>query len=198
MTERGALLVVDVQNDFCPGGALPIPEGDKVVPGLNEYIDRFHRLNLSIYLSRDWHPQVTRHFKAYGGVWPPHCVQSSRGAEFHPGLRFPPEARIISKGMDPEEDAYSAFQGSDDQGKPLRRVLQESGVNHLYIGGLATDYCVKCSARDALRLGFKVSVLQDASRGVDLKKGDIEQAIQEMMNAGARLVDRDQVFGELP
>ncbi|MFN3974245.1 MAG: isochorismatase family protein, partial [Dehalococcoidia bacterium] len=110
-----ALLVVDVQNDFCPGGALPVPRGDSVVPVLNTYIALFQRLGYPVIASRDWHPPQTRHFKPFGGVWPVHCVQGTWGAQFHPNLRLPPDVLIVSKGMDPEQDSYTAFDGIDEQ-----------------------------------------------------------------------------------
>ena len=116
---RDALVVVDLQNDFCPGGALGVRGGDAIVPVLNRYLERFGRAGAPVFLTRDWHPPVTRHFRAYGGVWPPHCVQGTRGAEFHPGLAPPAGAVVVSKGMDPEQDAYSAFQAEDRSGRPL-------------------------------------------------------------------------------
>ena len=124
---RDALLVVDVQNDFCPGGSLAVPEGDRVVPVLNGYIARFEAAGAPVFACRDWHPVRTRHFQAYGGVWPPHCVQGTTGAAFHPALALPREAAVFSKGMDPEQDAYSAFQGEDASGRPLVRVLKDRG-----------------------------------------------------------------------
>jgi nicotinamidase/pyrazinamidase len=130
---------------------------------------------------------VTAHFQAYGGVWPPHCVQGTPGAAFHPGLAPPAEAVIVSKGMDPEQDAYSAFQAQDPSGEPLPAILAERGVRRLYVGGLATDYCVRATALDALREGFEVVVLADAIGAVDLAPGDGARAIDEMQGAGACL-----------
>ena len=147
---RDALVVVDLQNDFCPGGALGVRGGDAIVPVLNRYLERFGRAGAPVFLTRDWHPPVTRHFQAYGGVWPPHCVQGTRGAEFHPGLTPPAGAVVVSKGMDPEQDAYSAFQAEDGSGRPFSAVLAERGIRRLYVGGLATDYCVRASVLDAL------------------------------------------------
>lgn len=186
-TEKPALLVVDVQNDFCPGGTLPVPNGDRVVPVLNEYIGRFVRAGLPIYASRDWHPAQTKHFAAYGGAWPSHCVQGTRGAEFHPDLRLPASVVILTKGADPEEDAYSAFQATTAGGDAFAERLREDGVTHLYVGGLATDYCVRTSALDARRAGLEVTLLADASRGVDLQPGDSERAVAEMRDAGVDL-----------
>jgi len=183
-----ALLIVDVQNDFCPGGSLAVPGGDRVVPVLNRYIERFVALNAPIFASRDWHPAVTRHFKTYGGVWPPHCVQGTKGAEFHAGLRLPGEALVVSKGMDPDADAYSCFQAEDPSGMPFAAALGERGVQRLFVGGLATDYCVKATVLDALREGFQVVVLEDAVRAVDVNPGDGAQALEAMKGAGATFV----------
>jgi nicotinamidase/pyrazinamidase len=180
-----ALVVVDVQNDFCPGGSLAVPDGDKVVPVLNRYIERFGAFKGPIFASRDWHPPVTRHFKAYGGVWPPHCVQGTRGAEFHAGLRLPTDVVIVSKGMEPEGDAYSCFQARDQGGTPFAAALGDRGVKRLLVGGLATDYCVKATVLDALKEGFKVVVLEDAVRAVDVNLGDGAKALDEMKAAGA-------------
>ncbi len=189
--KRDALLVVDVQNDFCPEGALGVREGDRVVPVLNRYIARFRDAGAPVFLTRDWHPPKTKHFQAYGGVWPPHCVQGTPGAAFHPALVVPPEAVIVSKGMDPEQDAYSAFQAEDPQGQPFPVVLKARGVRRLFLGGLATDYCVKETTLDAARQGFEVIVLVDAVRAVDLAPGDGDRAITAMREAGARFVTLD-------
>jgi nicotinamidase/pyrazinamidase len=184
---RDALVVVDLQNDFCPGGALGVRDGDAIVPIVNRYVERFVDAGAPVFLTRDWHPPVTRHFKAYGGVWPPHCVQGTRGAEFHPGLAPRGEAVVVSKGMDPDQDAYSAFHAEDGSGRPFRTVLEERGVRRVYLGGLATDYCVRATALDALREGFEVLLLSDAIAAVDLGSGDGARAIREMQGAGARL-----------
>jgi nicotinamidase/pyrazinamidase len=182
---RDALVVVDFQNDFCPGGALGVRGGDAIAPVLNRYLERFARAGAPVFLTRDWHPAVTRHFQASGGVWPPHCVQGTRGAEFHPHLTLPPEAVIVSKGMDPEQDAYSAFQAEDASGRSFAALLAQRGVRRLYVSGLATDYCVRASALDALHGGFQVVVLTDAIGAVDLKPGDGARALDEMRGAGA-------------
>jgi len=184
---RDALVVVDLQNDFCPGGALGVRGGDAIVPVLNRYLGGFGTTGAPVFLTRDWHPPVTRHFQAYGGVWPPHCVQGTPGAEFHPGLTPPAEAVIVSKGMDPDQDAYSAFQAEDGAGRPFRSVLTGRGVRRLYVGGLATDYCVRATVLDAMRAGFEVVVLTDAIGAVDLESGDGARAIEEMREAGARM-----------
>lgn len=185
MEKSAALLIVDVQNDFCPGGGLPVPEGDRIVPLLNRYIELFRAEGLSIFASRDWHPGNTAHFKEFGGIWPVHCVQGSEGARFHASLNLPPETVVISKGMDPARDDYSAFQGENEEGIPFPVILKEMKISKLYIGGLATDYCVKESVLEGIRHGLAVTLLEDAVRGVDITPGDSERAIAEMFLAGA-------------
>jgi len=141
-----------------------------------------------VFASRDWHPERTKHFQAFGGQWPPHCVQGTRGAEFHSGLRLPPGTAIISKGLDPDQDAYSCFQAETEDGMPFAAALGERGVGRLFVGGLATDYCVRATVLDALKEGFEVVVLEDGVRAVDVQPGDGERALGEMRAAGARLV----------
>jgi nicotinamidase/pyrazinamidase len=184
---RDALVVVDLQNDFCPGGTLAVRDGDAIVPVVNRYLQRFTAVGAPVFFTRDWHPPVTKHFQAYGGVWPPHCVRDTPGAAFHPALEVPAEAVIVSKGMDPEQDAYSAFQAEDASGRSFAAALAARGIRRLYVGGLATDYCVRASALDALRAGFEVTLLEDAIGAVDLKPNDGAHAIDEMREAGARL-----------
>lgn len=188
MKRQSALVVVDVQNDFCPGGALPAKEGDKVVEPLNAYIELFKADNLPVYATRDWHPPKTTHFKEQGGDWPPHCVQNTRGGEFHPGLKLPEDAVVITKGDRPDEDAYSGFQGRDPEGRYLEEALKDAGVRHIYVGGLATDYCVKSTVVDGLEKGFRVTVLLDAVRGVDVEEGDSDRALREMTSKGAAAI----------
>jgi nicotinamidase/pyrazinamidase len=185
---KAALLVVDVQNDFCPGGALGIAKGDTIIPTLNEYIRRFAAAGLPVYATRDWHPEKTTHFRPWGGPWPPHCVAGTSGAEFHPDLILGASTIVVSKGIRPDEDAYSAFQAQDEVGTPLPDALRRSGVEEIYIGGLATDYCVKTTVLDALKQGFRAAFLEDAVRGVDIHPGDSDHATEEMLLAGARAV----------
>lgn len=192
MLRKKALLIVDVQNDFCPGGALPVPEGDKVVPVLNRYIEIFLKKNLPIFASRDWHPEKTKHFEEFGGIWPRHCIQGTRGAEFHPELNLPRQTIVISKGMDPNKDSYSVFDGFDSKGKEFKDILYFLGVVELYVGGLATDYCVKESTLDALRNGFKVKILIDAVRGVN--RDSSHKAVEEMVKEGAVKVTFEKVL----
>jgi nicotinamidase/pyrazinamidase len=190
---RDALVIVDVQNDFCPGGALAVPHGDHVVAVLNRYAERFARRRAPIFASRDWHPARTRHFKAFGGAWPPHCVQDTPGAAFHAGLRLPAGTEIVSKGMDPDADAYSCFQAETEDSMPFAAALGEHGVSRLFVGGLATDYCVKATVLDALKEGFEVVVLQDAVAAVDVAPGDGERALEAMKAAGAQLARLDDL-----
>jgi nicotinamidase/pyrazinamidase len=185
---RSALLIVDVQNDFCRGGALAVPGGDRVVPALNRYTAHAEARGWPIYASRDWHPAVTSHFKAYGGEWPPHCVQETTGANFHPDLRLPASTIVVSKGESAERPGYSAFDGRTADGGTLAADLAARGIDHLYVGGLATDYCVKHSVLDALRCGLKVTVLDDAIAGVEVHEGDSARALAEMTAAGAQIV----------
>ena len=181
------LLMVDPQNDFCPGGSLGVAEGDAVMPVLSAWGDAAERAGIPIFVSRDWHPATTTHFKEHGGVWPPHCVMNSRGAEFHPDLKLPASARIVSKGMGETEDAYSAFQARDEAGRPLKNLLDDNGIRHLYVGGLATDYCVKSTVLDALQQGFQVTLIPDAIRAVNLNETDGQIAMADMQAAGVDL-----------
>ena len=182
-----ALLIVDVQNDFCPGGTLAVPEGDKIIDVLNRYIQVFESHHFPVFASRDWHPKNTTHFKEFGGLWPPHCIQQTPGAQFHPRLHLPSTAVIISKGMDKEEESYSAFLATDKDGKQFLDLLKTAQVSALFIGGLATDYCVQSSVLDALQLKFKVYLLVDAIRGVNIKPSDSQKAIERMTKQGAIL-----------
>jgi len=180
---RKALLVVDVQRDFCAGGALAVRDGDSVVPKLNRIIDAFARASIPIIFTRDWHPSDHISFKTQGGPWPPHCIKGTSGAKFHPSLYVPRGALIISKGFGTSSEAYSGFQGTD-----LEKRLKELGVEEILLGGLATDYCIKESALDALGAGLKVDVLEDCIKGVNLRKNDSELALREMAARGAELV----------
>jgi nicotinamidase/pyrazinamidase len=175
-----ALIVVDVQNDFLPGGALAVPQGDQVIEPLNRAAALFEAKGLPVFATRDWHPENHCSFKAQGGPWPPHCVAATRGAEFAPGLRLPTSAVVISKATTPERDAYSGFQGTE-----LAELLRRRGVKRVVVGGLATDYCVLNTVKDALTQGFQVLLLTDAIRAVDVKPGDGEAARTEMERAGA-------------
>lgn len=182
---KQALLVVDVQSDFCPGGALAVPQGDDVVAPLNRYIDLFAQGHHLICATRDWHPRHAKLFAPHGGTWPVHCVQHSPGATFHPDLELPQGAEIISKGIDPDQEDHSCFLGVSLDGTPFVELLHERGIQDLFIGGLATDYGVKATVLDALKLKFEVTVLLDAIRGANLRPGDVDRAIAKMERAGA-------------
>ncbi len=183
--DGAALLLVDVQNDFCPGGALAVPEGDRVLPVLNEVIERFKAEGRPVYASRDWHPADTTHFRDHGGPWPPHCIAESSGAEFHPQLRLPADTIVVSKGQHRSDDGYSAFEGTTEAGKTLAEDLRARGITELHIGGLATDYCVRATVLDARRAGFRVTVLRDGIAGI--ARDDAARALEEMRAAGASL-----------
>lgn len=185
MQKKSALIVVDVQNDFCPGGALGVRGGDQIVPVLNRYIEKFSRARLPIIATRDWHPEKTSHFKSGGGPWPAHCIRQTQGAEFHADLKLGEETVVVSKGTAQDEDGYSAFQARNVSGTTLAELLRRSGVETIYIGGLATDYCVKYTVLDGLQHGFRAVVLGDAIRGVDLDPNDSRRALNEMSAAGA-------------
>lgn len=185
MPEKAALLIVDVQNDFCPGGALPVAEGDAVVAPLNAAAQLFSAVALPIFASRDWHPPQTRHFRDFGGAWPVHCVAGTGGAAFHSDLQLPSETVILSKGIDPTLDGYSAFEAVSPDGTPLAELLVQLGVQRLYIGGLATDYCVLATTLEARQRGLAVTVLSDAIAAVELAPGDASAALARMKRAGA-------------
>ena len=176
------MLVIDVQNDFCPGGALAVAHGDEVLAPLNKLIQEFLEKGEPVFKSRDWHLEKTKHFATYGGTWPVHCVQNTKGAEFHPQLIDDMHIRVISKGLG-DEDCYSAFDGTD-----LSLQLRRLGVEEVWVGGLATDYCVKNTVLDGLKEGFQVKALKDAMRAVELQAGDGERAIAEMRQAGAEII----------
>jgi nicotinamidase/pyrazinamidase len=183
--KKKALIVVDVQNDFCPGGSLAVANGDDVVAPLNRLIGEFLDRGEPVFETRDWHPAKAKHFAAYGGVWPVHCVQNTPGAEFHADLSNDPRITIISKGIDEAADGYSGFDGTN-----LSQILRDRGVEEVWVGGLATDYCVKHTVLDALREGFEVKALADAMRAVNINPGDGAQAFEEMRNAGAEIVGK--------
>jgi nicotinamidase/pyrazinamidase len=182
-----ALVVVDVQNDFLPGGCLAVARGDEVIPILNRYIAGFVRERLPIVATRDWHPVNHCSFQTEGGSWPAHSVMQTKGAEFPRALRFPAWMEIVSKGSAPDKEAYSGFEGTD-----LEERLRKASVRCLYVGGLATDYCVLNTVKDGLNRGFKVILLKDAIRAVNLNPADGQQAEDEMLRLGAipfRLTD---------
>jgi nicotinamidase/pyrazinamidase len=178
-----ALLVVDVQNDFMPGGALGIRHGDEILAPINRLIDRCSAAGLPVLLTRDWHPPDHCSFAAQGGPWPEHCVAGSPGARFVAQLHVPAGALLVSKATQRNEEAYSAFHGTG-----LAEDLRRQAIRRVFIAGLATDYCVRASTADARRAGFDVVVLTDAIRAVDAQPGDAERAIEEMTTAGAAMI----------
>ncbi len=190
-SSRSALLIVDVQNDFCTGGALAVPGSEQVVDRLNVYIAAAAARGMPVYASRDWHPAATSHFQPFGGVWPVHCVQDTPGAQFHAGLRLPPSVIVVSKGDDPARHGYSALDGHLADGTPFLDDLRRRGMTHLYVGGLATDYCVMHSAIDAAGAGLRVTVLEDAIAGVDVRPGDSARAIEAMRHQQVDVVTGD-------
>ncbi|MEJ2653589.1 MAG: isochorismatase family protein [Gammaproteobacteria bacterium] len=187
LQDGDALIIVDVQNDFLPGGALAVPHGDEVVPALNRYIDLFLTKGMPIIATRDWHPVNHCSFQAQGGPWPPHCIANTPGATFAAGLKLPAEAIIISKAVALEKDAYSGFEGTE-----LEAVLRSYGVRRLFIGGLATDYCVLNTVTDALENRYQVYVLSDAIRAVNVNPDDGPKAEQAMIDKGAITITLDQ------
>ncbi|MEI8356394.1 MAG: isochorismatase family protein [Deltaproteobacteria bacterium] len=193
MGYRAALLIVDVQNDFCPGGRLEVPDGDRVIDPINRAVDYFVKAGLPVLASRDWHPPFTSHFRDFGGVWPVHCVQGTDGAAFHPALRLPEGTTLLSKGMNLPENGYSAFEGVAADGRMLADLLRDLGVQKLYISGLATDYCVLYTTLEALRNGFDVTVLTDAVAALDIVAGELPSAVEEMENAGAQLATVEEL-----
>ncbi|MFL6230507.1 MAG: bifunctional nicotinamidase/pyrazinamidase [Pyrinomonadaceae bacterium] len=183
-----ALILVDIQNDFCPGGSLAVAEGDRVIPIANELQKRFDL----VVATKDWHPPGHSSFVA---LWPPHCVQGTAGAEFAPGLDTTRVAHVFLKGTDRAVDSYSGFFDNEHKlSTGLGDYLRANGVTDVFICGLATDYCVKFTALDALRLGFRTTVIRDACRGVEVNAGDTERAVEEMRAAGAHIVESREVL----
>ncbi len=183
LTNRDALILVDVQNDFLPGGSLAVPDGNAVITPLNAYAERFARQGLPVFATRDWHPLNHCSFEVNGGIWPVHCVQQSHGAEFAPDLSLPTATEIISKDDTPTQNTYSGFACTE-----LRERLRLLGIERIFIGGLATDYCVLNTVLDGIKAGFAVVVLEDAIQAVNVKPDDGEHAIERMCIAGAELI----------
>jgi nicotinamidase/pyrazinamidase len=176
-----ALLIIDFQNDFVPGGALPVPDGDRIAPRVQELLDS-DDFDL-IVATRDWHPADHHSFAAQGGPWPPHCVQGTEGAELHPSVDRSRIDVVVDAGYEPHLEGYSGFEETE-----LERVLRERGVDRVTVVGLATDYCVRATAVDALRLGFDVTVDSQGVRGIDVSPGDSERALAEIEAAGGSVL----------
>ena len=184
-----ALIVVDVQRDFCPGGALPVRDGDKIVRPLNRVTEAFEKEDLPIVLTRDWHPRNHISFKSHGGKWPPHCVKNTAGAEFHPELYIPRGAVVISKATEPRKEAYSGFQGTN-----LASILRAKDVKEVLIGGLATDYCVLNTALDAVENGYRATVISDCVKGVNVKRTDSATAYRRMSSRGVKTITSSRLL----
>lgn len=189
---KRALIVVDIQRDFCPGGSLPVTNGDKIIPAVNRLVDRFEKAGLPIFFTRDWHPSNHISFRANGGPWPPHCVQGTPGANFHPLLAIPKDAQVIDKGTMQAEDAYSGFQGTQ-----LAQKLRGLRVNEIYVVGLATDYCIKNTVLDGEAKGFETYVVADCVKGVNVKRTDSATALRTMFSRGARRTTSERLAKSL-
>jgi len=172
--------VVDVQNDFCPGGALAVPDGDAVVEPLNRLMEQIP----FVVATRDWHPPDHHSFAEQGGPWPVHCVRDTPGAQLHPDIDASRVDAIVDAGREPEHEGYSGFEHTD-----LDRVLRDHDVDTVHVGGLALDYCVKATALDARRAGFDVTLHQSATRAIEAEAGDADRALEELREAGVRIVD---------
>jgi nicotinamidase/pyrazinamidase len=190
------LLITDVQNDFLSGGALPVDSGNEIIPVLNEYIRIFYAAKAHVLASRDWHPTNHVSFNTQGGPWPPHCIKETNGAKFSLDLKLPEHTLVISKATEPTHEAYSAFDGTI-----LANELKRLGVKRLFIGGLATDYCVVNTVLDARKLGLETVVLMDATLGINVNPGDVDSAIEAMVTNGAlqaTVDDFPEAVDELP
>lgn len=175
-----AMIAVDPQVDFLPGGSLPVPRGDEVVPPLNRWLEAFAAAGLPVFASRDWHPPDHCSFRARGGPWPVHCVAGTAGAAFAPGLRLPPATVVVSKADAPEREDYSVFAATG-----LEELLRARGVRRVFVGGLATEYCVLRTVEDALAKGFEVVLLEDSIRPIEAAPGDGRRALERMRGLGA-------------
>jgi nicotinamidase/pyrazinamidase len=203
-----ALIIVDLQNDFCPGGALSVPKGNEIIPIINELQQKFDL----VVAIQDWHPPdhlsfANSHGKKPGDVveidgieqvlWPDHCVAGSQGAEFAKELQTEKITRIFHKGIDKRIDSYSTFyDNAHKRSTGLADFLEEKDVQEIYIAGLTTDYCVKHSALDAVKLGFKTFVIEDACRGINRHEGDVERALDEMSSGGVKIIQSSELLGD--
>lgn len=189
ITDADALIVVDVQNDFCPGGSLAVKGGADVAQVLTYAAQAFADRGAKIFATMDWHPAGHSSFREQGGPWPAHCVQGTPGAELHPNLKLPEAAVIVHKGTDPKKDAYSGFVDSE-----LEQRLVEAGIKRVFVGGLATDYCVLNTVIDAIGIGFETYLLTDATDSVDVEPQDGRRAVHLMQTSGATLTTTDEVL----
>jgi nicotinamidase/pyrazinamidase len=189
LSPHDALIVTDIQNDFCPGGSLGVPGGDRIAARMTEVAGAFHERGARVFATQDWHPAGHSSFAEKGGPWPAHCVQGSSGADFHPNLKLPIGTVVIRKGSNPEVDAYSGFLDSD-----LRERLEEAAIERVFVGGIATEYCVLNTVLDASRYGFEVFVLRDVSAAINVNAGDEDEAYAQMSAAGAHSTSSDAVL----
>jgi nicotinamidase/pyrazinamidase len=187
INKNDALVLVDIQNDFCTG-SLAVPGALSIIDKANIYITLFKNDNRAIFATRDWHPKNHSSFKDFGGIWPVHCVQNTFGSMFYKDLKLPDSAEIISKATNPNKDAYSGFDGTD-----LDEKLKKADIKRLFIGGLATDYCVKATVLDALSLGYTTLFLSDASKAVNINLNDEKESINEMLQSGAILINLNDI-----
>ena len=183
-----ALIVIDMQNDFLPGGSLAIAGGDAIIPQLNRYLAYFAAHRLPVLATRDWHPPDHCSFHEQGGPWPPHCIAGSGGAAFHPDLELPIDTHLVSKATARESDAYSGFCGTQ-----LDKLLHSLHIRRVFIGGVATEYCVFNTVKDALRLRYDTFVLEDAIRSIERQLGDGQRALQEMIHVGAKPIHYEEL-----
>ncbi len=181
LTSDDALIVVDPQVDFFPGGALPVRDGDAILPTVNEAMDRFRSRGLPVFITRDWHPADHCSFQANGGSWPSHCVRGTAGAELHAGLEPPPLFTMVHKATESDREAYSDFDGTG-----LAELLRDRGVRRVYVAGLALDYCVKATCLDAVDAGFETVLLIDGTRAVNVDPEDGDRALEQMTVVGVR------------
>ncbi len=183
-----ACLIIDMQNDFLEGGSLEVPGSNTLIPVLNRYIARFHTHRLPVIATRDWHPPDHCSFIEQSGPWPPHCVAGSAGAAFHADLALPADTHIVSKATARDTEAYSGFSGTG-----LQESLQSLQIQRIFVGGVATEYCVRNTVTDALRLGYAVIVLQDATQAMNRKPHDGIKAIDDMIAHGATLTQFQEI-----
>jgi len=183
-----ALIIVDIQNDFCKGGALEVPNGEEIISGINKIIESFHNSSMPIFATRDWHPSNHCSFQANGGLWPVHCVQGTYGSEIHSDLMIDDRVTIINKGTEIDKEAYSGFDGTDFADK-----LRKKNISKVIIAGLATDYCINWTTMGALKNRFSTKVISDLIKGIDLELGDCERAIAEMKNNGANFINSSEL-----
>jgi nicotinamidase/pyrazinamidase len=180
-----ALIVVDMQNDFMPGGSLEVPNALAIIPNINRYIELFEKSGATTVFTRDWHPENHISFRSRGGPWPPHCIQNTRGAEFHPALNIPKTAIVISKAFKEDEEAYSGFKGVElESSKDLNTVLRGRNIKRVFIAGVATEYCVKATALDAIELGYQVFLLTDAVKGINQPPSTENRAVEDLLRRG--------------